>query len=207
MVAVLEEIVEWLGPVFGAAGYWIIAGAVVLERSILIGLVVPGDVVIALGGIEAARGELSVEWVIVVTVLAAVAGESIGYWIGRRYGMGLIRRLPLVRRLIPRLEAAERYFATHGRKTVAIGRFATAAGAFIPFVAGVARMPFGRFLAVDIPAIIVWASGITAVGYLFGSNLELVERLLSRFGLVMLAIFLLFILGRALLNRRRGASP
>src|SRR5688572_23248605 len=108
MVAVLEEIVEWLGPVFGAAGYWIIAGAVVLERSILIGLVVPGDVVIALGGIEAARGELSVEWVIVVTVLAAVAGESIGYWIGRRYGMGLIRRLPLVRRLIPRLEAAER---------------------------------------------------------------------------------------------------
>jgi membrane protein DedA with SNARE-associated domain len=205
-VAVLEEIVEWFGPVFGAAGYWIIAGAVVLERSILIGLVVPGDVVIALGGIEAARGELSVEWVIVAAVLAAVAGESIGYWIGRRYGMGLIRRLPLVRRLIPRLEAAERYFATHGRKTVAIGRFATAAGAFIPFVAGVARMPFGRFLAVDIPAIIIWASGITAVGYLFGSNLDLVERLLSRFGLVMLALFLLFIFGRALLNRRRRAS-
>jgi membrane-associated protein len=205
-VAVIEEIVEWVGPVFDVAGYWIVAGAVVLERSILIGLIVPGDVVIALGGIEAARGELRVGWVIVAAVLAAVAGESIGYWIGRRYGVDLIRRLPLVRRLIPRLEAAEKYFATHGRKTVAIGRFATAAGAFIPFVAGVARMPFGRFLAVDIPAIIVWAAGITSIGYIFGSNLDFVERILSRFGLAMLALFLLFILGRALLNRRRGAS-
>lgn len=205
-VAVLEEIVEWIGPAFASAGYWIVGIAVVLERSILIGLFVPGDVVIALGGIQAAREELSIGWVIVTAVLAAIIGESIGYGIGRRYGIDLIRRLPLVRRLAPRLDAAERYFATHGGKTVAIGRFATAAGAFIPFVAGVARMPFARFLAFDVPAIIVWASGIALVGYLFGSNLEFVERVLSRFGLITLAILVLFLLGRVWLNRRRGSA-
>lgn len=203
----IEEIVDWVGPAFDHAGYWIVAVAVLLERSILIGLIVPGDVVIALGGIQAARGELTVSWVIVVAVVAATIGESIGYAIGRRYGMRLVDRLPLVRRLTPRLEAAERYFATHGGKTVAIGRFATAAGSFIPFVAGVARMRFSRFLAFDVPAIIVWASGITLVGYVFGSNLDLVERILGRFGLAVLALLLLFILGRAALNRRRRATP
>lgn len=203
----IEEIVDWVGPAFDHAGYWIVAAAVVLERSILIGLVVPGDVVIALGGIQAARGDLTVGWVIVVAVAAATVGESVGYAIGRRYGIRLIHRLPLVRRLTPRLEAAERYFATHGGKTVAIGRFATAAGAFIPFVAGVARMRFTRFLAFDVPAIIVWASGITLVGYVFGSNLDLVERILGRFGLAVLALLLLFLLGRAAFNRRRRAAP
>ena len=200
----LEELVEWVGPVFERAGYAIIAAAVLLERSIFVGLIIPGDVVLALGGIYAAREELALPWVIAWAVLAAIVGETIGYSLGRRYGAGLITRLPLVRRLAPRLDHAEEYFARHGGKTVAIGRFATAAGAFIPFVAGVAKMRYRRFLAFDIPAILVWAGAIAAVGYLFGSNLDRVEKLLSRFGLIALAILVLFIGGRAYLRRRRG---
>ncbi|MEX2554191.1 MAG: DedA family protein [Actinomycetota bacterium] len=202
----LEEIVNRVGPVFQVAGYWIVAGAVVLERSIFIGLIIPGDVVLALGGIYAARNELSLPWVIATATLAAIVGESVGYWLGRRYGVGLISRLPLVRRLSPKLHAAEEYFRTQGRKTVFIGRFATAAGSFIPFVAGVAKMPFGRFLAVDVPAIIVWAGGIAAVGYVFGSNLDRVERLLSRFGLIALGLLAVLILTRFLLRRRRQSD-
>ncbi|MGH2783953.1 MAG: DedA family protein [Actinomycetota bacterium] len=199
----LEEIVVRIGPVFESAGYWIVAGAVLLERSIFIGLIIPGDVVLALGGIYSAREELALPWVVLVAVVAAIVGESIGYALGRRYGAGLIARLPLVRRLAPRLDAAEEFFARNGGKTVAIGRFATAAGSFIPFVAGVARMPYRRFLMFDVPAIIVWAGGIAAVGYAFGSNLDRVERLLSRFGLIALALLVLFIGGRALFRRRR----
>jgi membrane protein DedA with SNARE-associated domain len=179
---------------------------VVLERSIFIGLIIPGDVVLALGGIYAARNELSLPWVIATATLAAIIGESVGYWLGRKYGVGLISRLPLVRRLAPKLQAAEEYFRTQGRKTVFIGRFATAAGSFIPFVAGVAKMPFGRFLAVDVPAIIVWAGGIAAVGYVFGSNLDLVERLLSRFGLIALGLLAVLVLTRFLLRRRRHSD-
>ena len=202
----LEEIVERIGPVFEVAGYWIVAAAVLLERSVFVGLFIPGDVVLALGGIYAAREQLSLPWVIVVAVLAAIVGESIGYALGRHYGAGLISRLPLVRRLAPKLDDAEEFFARHGGKTVAIGRFATAAGAFIPFVAGVARMPYRRFLAFDVPAILVWAGGIAAVGYAFGSNLDRVEKLLSRFGLIALAILVLFMGGRAYLRRRRAGG-
>lgn len=201
--ALLEEIVQRVGPVFQAAGYWIVAGAVALERSIFIGLIIPGDVVLALGGIYAAREELSLPWVIATATLAAIVGESVGYWLGRKYGVGLISRLPLVGRLAPKLKAAEEYFAKNGRKTVFVGRFATAVGSFIPFVAGVAKMPFGRFLAVDIPAIIVWAAGIATIGYVFGSNLDRVERLLSRFGLIALGLLVVFIGVRFLLRRRK----
>ena len=202
----LEEIVVRIGPVFETAGYLIVAAAVLLERSIFVGLIIPGDIVLALGGIYAAREELALPWVIVVAVLAAVVGESIGYALGRRYGAGLIARLPVVRRLASKLDTAEEFFARNGGKTVAIGRFATAAGAFIPFVAGVARMPYRRFLAFDIPAIVVWAGGIAAVGYAFGSNLDRVQRLLSRFGLIALAVLVLVVGGRELIRRRRGRA-
>lgn len=191
MLGLIEEIVSWLGPIFsGASGYAIIGAAVLLERSIMIGLVVPGDVTLAMGGIFAARGDLTLVWVIVLGTIAAIVGESVGYWLGRRYGVSLIRRLPLANRLADKVEDVEDLFRRHGGKAVAIGRYATAAGAFIPFAAGMGRMRYPRFLAFDVPAIIVWAAAIALVGFLFGENLGLVDRIISRFGYVMLGVVL-----------------
>ena len=206
MLGILQEIVDWIGPAFAVAGYFIIAGAVLSERSIFIGLFVPGDVILALGGIYSSRGDLDVVWVIVLATFAAICGESIGFWLGDRYGMALIRRLPLINRLEPKLENAQEYFQKHGGKTVALGRYATAAGAFIPFVAGLGKMPFRRFLLFDVPAIIVWAAGITLVGYFFGSQLELVDKILSRFGWIVLGLIVAFFLGRFLWKRHGKKS-
>jgi undecaprenyl-diphosphatase len=195
MLGLIHEIVRWFGPLFVGWGYVIISAGVLLERSILLGLIVPGDVIIALGGVYAARGDLNVVAVIAIAFVAATVGESTGFWLGRRYGMRLIQRLPFVNRIEPRLHGVEEYFDRHGGKTVAIGRYATAAGAFIPFVAGMAGMRYRRFLLFDIPAVLVWAIGITLVGYLFGRNLDLVETILSRFGWGILALLALGIGG------------
>jgi undecaprenyl-diphosphatase len=135
--------------------------------------------------------------------IAAITGESIGYWLGHRYGRGLIKRLPGVRLLDKRFEDAERYFKKRGGLTVAVGRYATAAGAFVPFVAGMSKMPYQTFLAYDVPAIIVWATGITLVGYYFGRNLDTVERILSRFGYAALALLVVVIVGQLLWKRLR----
>ena len=205
-MGILEEIVVRVGPVFSNAGYIIVAGAVLLERSLFIGLVVPGDVILALGGIYAARGRLGLGWVVLIGILAATVGESTGYWLGRRYGLRFVARIPLARRLTPRLEAAREYFAERGGFTVAVGRFATAAGAFIPFVAGIGRMPYPRFLAYDIPAITVWAVGITLIGYVFGSNLALVDRILRRFGIGMLIVLVLILVARAVIKHKRRSA-
>ena len=200
-LSIAEKIVQWVEPAFAVAGYEIVAAAVLAERSIFIGLIVPGDVILALGGVYASKGKLSLPLVIVIGTLAATTGETIGYWLGRKYGRGLIRHVPLVRRLEGQLEDAERYFKRHGGKTVAIGRYATAAGAFVPFAAGVGRMPYRRFLLFDVPAIAVWATGITIFGYAFGQHIQLVDTVLSRFGYIALGALAGFILGRFLWKR------
>lgn len=202
----IKTFLQWIGPVFGTAGYPLIGAAIVLERTIFLGLVVPGDVVLAIGGIYAARQELSITWVIAIASVAGIVGESTGYWLGRRFGKSLIGRIPLVRRLEDKLDEAEGYFDKHGGKTVAIGRFATAAGSFVPFTAGAARMPYHRFVLYDVPSVLVWASGIALVGYFFGRNVETVDTILSRFGWIVLGALVAFVAGYVVVKRRRGRA-
>jgi undecaprenyl-diphosphatase len=203
MLGVVKQIIHWVDPIFTTAGYPIVAVAVLFERSIFLGLIVPGDVILALGGVYAGRKQMNLVVVIVIGTFAAITGESIGYWLGRRYGRALIRRIPLARRLDKRFEDAEGHFRKHGGMTVAVGRYATAAGAFVPFVAGIARMPYRKFLAYDVPAIAVWASGITLVGYYFGRNLATVDRILSRFGYAALGVLIVLIGGQFIWRRFR----
>jgi membrane-associated protein len=201
--SLVEKIVEWVEPAFLVAGYAIIAGAVLMERSIFIGLIVPGDLILALGGVYSAQGKLNLVAVIAIGTVSAIAGESTGYWIGRRFGLRILRHIPLLNRLEGRIRESRDYFRKHGGKTVAIGRYATAAGAFIPFTAGAARMDYPRFLMFDIPAIIVWATGISVFGFVFGDHLEFVDTVLSRFGYIVLGLLVVFFLGRWLWRRNQ----
>ena len=203
-LTLVERIVSVIEPYFLAAGYLIIAGGVLMERSVFIGLIIPGDFILALGGVYASQHKMDLAGVIVVGCLAAICGESIGFWLGRKFGVRLVRRVPYVGRwLAEKLEASEEYFRKHGGKTVALGRYATAAGAFIPFSAGAGRMKYWRFLLFDVPAIIVWAIGITVFGYFFGNHLAFVDKVLSRFGYAVLGLVVVFFLGRWLWKRWR----
>lgn len=196
-LTIIERIVDTIEPAFLTAGYLIIAVAVLLERSVFVGLLVPGDVILALGGVYASRGRMNVVVVILVGIVAAISGESIGYWLGRKYGARLVKHVPFIGRLLhDKLESAQEHFQKRGGMTVALGRYATAAGAFIPFSAGVGRMPFTRFLKFDVPAIMLWATGITLFGYVFGSNLPFIDKVLSRFGYVMLGLLVGYLGGR-----------
>jgi membrane-associated protein len=206
-LSLVERIVSEIEPIFLAAGYFIIAGGVLMERSIFIGLIIPGDLILALGGVYSSQHKMNLVVVILIGCLAAIAGESIGFWLGRRFGIRVVRRLPYVGRwLAEMLEASEDFFRKHGGKTVALGRYATAAGAFIPFSAGAGRMKYARFLAFDVPAIIVWATGISIFGYVFGRNLAFVDRVLSRFGYAVLGLIVVFFLGRWLWKRWRDET-
>lgn len=210
-LSLLERIVDWLQPLYLHAGYAVIAAGVVLERSIFIGLVMPGDVILALGGVYASQHRLSIVAVIVIGTLAALIGESAGFWLGRRFGPAMLRRLPFVGHWVSgKLEEAQTYFKRRGGLTVALGRYATAAGAFVPFTAGAGKMPYRRFLAFDVPAVVIWATGISLAGYLAGENLETLDTWLSRFGWIMLGLLVGYIVGRILWKRwkerRKGAA-
>jgi undecaprenyl-diphosphatase len=206
-LSLVEKIVNWVEPAFISAGYLIIAAAVLMERSIFVGLLVPGDLILALGGVYAAQRKMDLVAVIIVGILAAIVGESVGFWLGRRWGHRLLLKIPILKRLGGQLADAETYFKRHGGKTVFIGRYATAIGAFVPFTAGMGRMSYRRFLAFDIPAIVIWATGISIFGYFFGRNLSFVDKVVSRFGYFVVAVALGYFLGRWLWKRFRTPKP
>lgn len=202
--ALVERLVHFVEPLFADAGYLIVAFGVFFERSVFIGLIIPGDVILALGGVYASQGKLTLPLVMAIGVTAAILGESAGYWLGRRFGRRLLRRLPILNRFDDRVEGAEEFFKRRGGWTVAVGRYATAAGAFIPFVAGMSRMPYGRFLLFDVPAVVIWAVGISAFGYEFGDHLAFIDKVLSRFGFIMLGLLVAFFAARFLWKRWKG---
>ena len=203
-ISIVERIVHWIEPAFVVAGYAIIAAGVAMERSIFIGLIVPGDLILALGGVYASQQKMSLLLVIVIGTLAAIAGESLGFLLGRKYGRRVVRRVPFVGGwLAEKREQSEGFFKKHGGLTVAIGRYATAAGAFIPFTAGASKMSYRTFILFDAPAIAVWAAGISIFGYVFGQHLGFIDRALSRFGYVVLGLAVVLFLGRWLFRRWR----
>jgi membrane protein DedA with SNARE-associated domain len=201
-LALIEQLVQWVGPVFTTIGYLLVPVAVFLETSALIGLLVPGDVILALGGVYCARGDLAVAVVLPLAIVAAWAGQTTGFFLGRRYGESLVRRLPLVNRVERHLGEAEVFLQRHGGKALVLGRFATGVAAFIPFAAGMAKIAPRRFLVFMIPTTIVWASLIFSVGYFLGTNLPRVDRVLSRIGWGALAVVVVGV-GVAIVVRRR----
>jgi len=207
VIGIIEQIVDWFGPAFAVAGYWILAAGVFADRSAFLGLIIPGDVVLALGGVFAAQGDLHLVWVIVVGVGAGLAGESTGYWLGRRYGARVLKRIPFANRLADRLDVAEEYFRRRGGRTVFIGRYVSVAGTFLPFVAGMSRMPYARFLAFDVPSVTLWAVGVSLLGYFLNSQLDSIDRILSRFGWGLLGLAVLFFGGRFVYRRFIARRP
>jgi membrane protein DedA with SNARE-associated domain len=199
--AIIERLVEWLGPAFSVAGYFIVFAGVFADRSAFLGLIVPGDVVLALGGVFAAKGTLSLPYVMAVGFAAGLMGESAGFWLGNRHGRSLLRRIPFLRRWAEDLSKAEDFFARNGGKTVFIGRYVSVAGTFLPFVAGMSNMRYRRFLVFDIPSVLIWAIAISLLGYYLEHQIGTIDKVLSRFGWGLLALIVLGFGGRFVYRR------
>jgi membrane protein DedA with SNARE-associated domain len=196
VVAIIEQLVDWVGPAFAVAGYYIVFACVFADRSAFLGLIIPGDVVLALGGVFAARGELALPAVMVVGAVAGLMGESVGFYLGNHYGERLLKKIPILRRWAGDLDKAQDYFQRHGGKTVFIGRYVSVAGTFLPFVAGMSKMRYRRFLLFDVPSVVIWAVGVSLLGYFLASQIDLIDTILSRFGWGLLAAIVLFFGGR-----------
>lgn len=198
-----ETIVNLFGSWYsGSVGYLVIAGLIFLDRGAFTGIALPGELFLALGGIYAGRGNLSVVLVIVIGALAGLLGEIVSYWLGRLYGVRITRHLPLANRFEKHLNEAHDYFRRNGGKTVFVGRYVSVVGTFMPFAAGMSNMPFRRFLAFDVAAITLWSTGVTLLGYLLNSQIKLVDQILSQFGWGLLALVVLFLCGRMIWKRR-----
>jgi membrane protein DedA with SNARE-associated domain len=133
------------------------------------GVPLPGETALVAAGVFAARGHYSIVTVIVVAAAAAIIGDNIGYWLGRKLGRGFLQRYAIVKRFSDRvLPRAERFFDKHGGKAIFFARFTAGLRVAGAWIAGFARMPWWRFLLWNAAGGIVWAATVALVAYYFG---------------------------------------
>ncbi|QTX04888.1 DedA family protein [Agromyces archimandritae] len=192
----MNEVVDWiLDAVQGVDPVLriLLAGlGIMLETSVLIGLIVPGDtiVLVASTGIE---NVVQYAATALVVIAGALAGESIGFALGRLFGPR-IRASRLGRRLgEANWERAEAYLDRRGGPAVFLSRFLPVLHSLIPLTVGMSRMSYRRFLAWTVPACIIWASGYVTVGWLAADGYRELSRELHWAGYLFVAAIVVFL--------------
>jgi membrane-associated protein len=175
----LAEIIER----FGAGAYAILFLIVFCETGLVVTPFLPGDSLLFAAGAFAALGAFEIVPLMLLLIVAAILGDTVNYWIGARIGprafSGNVRFLKqeyLVR--------TTEFYEKHGGKTIVLARFIPIVRTFAPFVAGVGRMNYARFLAYNVIGAVVWVTLFTLAGFYFG-NIPAVKE---NFTLVILAI-------------------
>ena len=207
MIAALTPFLLVLGP----AALLVAMGIVFAETGLLVGFFLPGDSLLFTLGILAAGGLLQMPlWLVAVGLLvAAVAGDQVGYLIGRRFGPRVFSRSGS--RFFSRSHAdrAHAFFARHGPKAVVLARFVPVVRTFTPVVAGVARMPRRRFTAYNVAGALAWTTGLLTVGFYLG-GVPLIAAHIARFSIGLVALSLVPALAgllRQRATRLRSGAP
>jgi len=177
----LQQLVEDISNTLGAWTYLIVGGFAFLETGAFVGLVAPGETVVILGGAVAGQGATSLYVTIAVVWVAAWAGDSASFLLGRRLGRGFVlRHGPRVRITPERFAQVEGYFARHGGKTILIGRFVGLVRALAPFIAGSSGMRYGGFVPYSILGTGLWSASFTLIGYFASRSLNRAAELAGR---------------------------
>jgi len=182
-----------LGAVIQAYGVWtylILFLIIFCETGLVITPILPGDSLLFAAGAFAALGALDVMWLFVLLTIAAIAGDTLNYWVGSHMGPKIFHKEKV--RFLNReyLDRTHRFYEKHGGKTIIIARFMPIIRTFAPFVAGIAKMKYAHFISYNVVGGIVWIASFVFGGFFFG-NIPIVKK---NFTLVILAIIFLSIL-------------
>ena len=189
-----------------SASYLGIFGLLFAETGLLVGFILPGDSLLVTAGILAAAGTLSLPLVIAVSVAAAIIGDSVGYELGARVGPRLFCR-PKSRLFNPKnVERAQTYFDRYGARTLVLARFIPVVRTFAPPVAGVAKMPYRRFLTFNALGGLLWGAGVPTAAYFLGQLIPNLDRYLLVVIGVVIAISLIPVGLELLRGRKNSAS-
>lgn len=192
----------------GASGWWLyplLGGLAFAEAALFLGVVLPGETALLIGGYLAAHGRLSLPVMVAVAVGCAIAGDSVGCEVGRRLGPRL-RRSALGTRIGPaRWARAEAFLHRHGGKSVFLGRSVALLRALVPTLAGAGGLPYRTFLPWNAAGGLVWGGGCVLLGYAFARSLSTLERYLKVSGGLVLGLAAAIALAVHLLHRRRDS--
>lgn len=175
---------------YGTLSYLIIFLIVFAETGLVFVPFLPGDSLLFAAGAFAALGSFNIFVVLGILWLAAFLGDTANYWIGHFFGQKIIDNphIPFINQ--KHIDETQEFYKKHGGKTIFLARFVPIVRTFAPFVAGVGKMHYGKFIEYNLSGGFVWVFGFTLLGYFFG-NIPVVK---GNFSIVVLAIILLSVL-------------
>ena len=196
---------EWLSPdALVGAGLLVLLLVVFVESGLLIGFFLPGDSLLFTAGLLIATGAVDLPlWLVLLTVpLAAIAGDQVGYLIGRKAGPRVFNRPDSRLFRQEYVDKGYAYFERHGPRTIVLARFVPIVRTFAPVIAGVSKMHYRTFVTYNVIGGVLWGAGVTLLGYLLGGIDVIAENVEA----IILGIVALSVLPIALevLRARRG---
>ncbi|HKB52098.1 MAG TPA: bifunctional DedA family/phosphatase PAP2 family protein [Solirubrobacterales bacterium] len=198
----LQRLLGDVSHTLGAWTYLLVGVFAFAETGAFVGLVVPGESVMLLGGAVAGQGAINIYLLIAIAWFAAWAGDTTSFFLGGRLGREFVMRNgPRVGISHERFEKVEDYFSRHGGKTIFIGRFISLVRAFAPFIAGSSGMRYRAFVPYSILGTGLWASAHILVGYFFSRSIDTAAKYAGR-GAFLLATLIVIVVGAVVLVRR-----
>jgi|SRR3954464_1495270 len=161
---------EWLFSNYGTAVYFILFLVIFIETGLVLMPFLPGDSLLFTAGLFAHLGYLNISYLILLLFTAAILGDNINYWIGRKIGLNFLKIKYKGKNLVKQeyLTKTHEFFEKYGPKAIIMARFVPIVRTFSPFAAGIAEMNYRKFLSFDILGGGIWISSLTLAGYFLG---------------------------------------
>ncbi len=211
MLDFIRSAYNWLTNVPGlvqTGGTLLVCTIVFVETGLFVGFFLPGDSLLVTAGVFASTGHLSLAALLLSATLCAIAGDQVGYWIGRRAGQALYRREDSLFFRKQHLQRAHDFYEKYGAKTIVLARFVPIVRTFAPVVAGAARMNYRRFFAYNVIGGTGWVWSMMLTGYFLSSAIPNVDKHIH---IVIAAVVVLSILPGVIevlrSRRKRRAEP
>lgn len=178
------------------------------EGAFFLGFVTPGELAVVTGGILASRGYLEMNILLGIVVLATTAGNATGFYVGRRWGAGMLEWGPLQRFFGPSIRKTQDFMRRRGEWAIVLSRVSTPTRIIVPFLAGASEVRYRRFVLLDVPASLVWATVYAALGLVLGASWDVIREVSGTAALLVLILFLVavvirWVAARVAANRRR----
>lgn len=157
-------------------GYIGLVAIVFAESGLFFGFFLPGDSLLLTAGLLAAHGDLNLTTLLLILPPAAILGDSVGYWFGRKVGPPIFSRENSLLFRRKNLLAAKAFYDKHGGKTIVLARFMPFIRTFAPIVAGAVEMSYPHFLFFNVFGGLLWSVGVTAAGYFLGESIPGIDN-------------------------------
>jgi membrane-associated protein len=191
----------------GPAAPLLVCIIVFIETGFFVGFFLPGDSLLVTAGVFSAAGVIPLKWLLLPVMLCAIAGDQIGYWIGRLAGVAIYKREDSFFFKRRHLQRAHDFYEKYGGKTIILARFIPIIRTFCPPVAGAARMPYARYLTYDIFGGVIWVGTMILGGYFLGRTIPNISQRIHYVILVVIFLSLLPAIISVLRARRAEQAP